>query len=532
MSLSVPLFGVFLFLLVLFSAAYNNSASPHHNHDASNHNYMIQNILRNENKLKEIPKDIGEEFYYSYQHYWYPLGFHYNAVFICLLTNDRQCILPPWKISWVFASLSVVVIYLLAKIYTKNEKVAFYSSLVLASFYPFPFMPFGWGGWTQATGLTILGLALFLLRSFLNQPTRLQLIALALTSISLFYTHTTDFLSYLILALSLNIDFFFRKDFKEFFKSRVRPVLVYLGIVALFIFPGYLAGWQSPRFESPSDLVFFAPGALNFLTYHFFDYNHNTLLFFIFSLGIFLLLFSPTTIRKAYEPLVFAFFVVCILAAGLRYSYLFNHQIFGSFFPWGQPERIIYLSYLVIPIIAGFSYSQIIAILKKYQFALPIFALIVLVLYARVITYTFNYLRRLNISYASLTANDLQAFKYINKHLSEFKSGYFFIDPLNSGGAWLDELTEAKSYFPLITNTISENGWRFLKVFANTKGHPTNPTKVCQILRHYDIRFVFVGDRFLPGAEQFIPKKLDQYKCLEMKKRFQGATIYKVKSLN
>jgi len=521
--------GIALIVLALLLFAFGSSQAPHHNHDASNHVLMIQDLLRNETKFAEIPLAIRQSFYLGFAFDWYPKGFHYNAAIICQLISDKACYLTPWRLAWLYASLAVFVIYLLAKVYTQSESVALFSALILTTFYLFPYMPFGWGGWAQIQGLTMLGFSLFLLRHFLTGNSIWALWALTLSSISLFYTHTTDFLSFAILGIFLNLDLIAKREFWLGIKRNYWKLLFYILVTGAFILPGYLKGASVPRFETAPDLPFNFSAAISFLSYHLFNYTGNTALYFAFVLGLLFLLAINRELQKHYLPFVLTFLFLSILVTGLRYFSLFNTQLFGGFYPWGQPERILYLHYLTVPIIAGFFYSEVFKRLKQFPAIVVLFTIILISLYGKIYSTTINQMQRLNTTYSTLTQSDLNAFQHINKHQKKYQAGYFFIDPYNSSGAWLDELTEAKSYFAFVSSIlVTKTGNQFLNVFIRNYQKEITRARLCKTLKSYQIKFIFLGAKHIPNLQTYIPEALQDYSCLKLDEEFGLTRIYEV----
>lgn len=96
---------VFFFQAGVFFYAFGDSLSPHHNHDASDHVYVIQKII-------DSGSNDPKETMITYQPSWYPLGFHSVASFLCLLSGNSNCVMLPWYLIFVVTGFSTIAIFL------------------------------------------------------------------------------------------------------------------------------------------------------------------------------------------------------------------------------------------------------------------------------------------------------------------------------------------------------------------------------------------------------------------------------------
>ena len=522
----ITLYSIFFLQIFIFFISFKDSTFPHHAHDASNHIFMIKRI-RELNSLDTKVLNINPvepEFLIKINKEikpWYPLGFHTGAGFLCELFNKKNCVRLPWYLVWIYASCSTYLMYFFTKEFFKNKLIGLVSSFFLTIFYLFPYMPFGWGGFTQISGLVLLLTALIFYKRFFKSLSIYAGITAALISVSVFYVHTTDFLTLFLTTVILNlIDIFF--ILKNNFKKGSFLLFFLILIIGILILPGYLIGHTSSavKLEYPPDFKF-GINDLNFLfKYHLIDVNNNLITFVFFIIGLIVLIDK----RKIKEnlPLIIGFIFFSLLVVFLRYWNFFQ-KITSYFYPWGQFERIMYTIFIFyLPI---FSFGLWFFLGRINFFKRFFLFLILIAFYLNSLFLTINHISYLNKVFNPVTKDDIKMFDYINKNKKIFENKIFFNNPFNDAGVWLYELTGVKTFFPTATSVIlSEKGRQFLYTFYNK-----NPDEICQTLKENKVDYILKGSKNIPETDTFFDdNKLKRMKCLKINKRFGEAYLFEL----
>lgn len=537
---------IFSFQFFVFYLSFNNATFPHHVHDASNHVFFIKRIQQTKTLKPSLIFDIPEinqsQFYLQpakKTEPWYPFGFHTGVLFICQLIR-QECIKIPWIIAWFYASSVGIAIFFLTREFFKKE-IAILSSIFTTIFYLFPYMPFGWGGWAQVAGqILIIFSLIFIIRYFRNFNRDNGFLAV-ISSVSLFYIHTTDFLTLLViffLFITSEIFSFKYKKIKDLIKRRFKKILITIFISSVAILPGFITGYKTKIstplsfFEENYYLIekplfgridFLLNTIKNFYLYHLVWINKNEVSFLFFLIGFLLLIINKDLQKKG------RFFIILVLFLSLFVFLLrFSPSVFNRlsfFFPWNQFERIMYSFSLFYPTISAIGLYSFWQKIKSISFKM-IFIFIFSFFYFRTLFYTDYYINLLNKILNPVTKNDILMFEYI-KSSPVFKKKLFFTDSLNSAGAWLNKISPVNVFFPMTsTDFISKDGWYFLSIFSDEK---INPKKTCQRLINKKTDYIFISERVIVDKKSiFDLNKVNRLDCLKLIKKYGKSLLYQV----
>ncbi|MCS7093312.1 MAG: hypothetical protein NZL96_02705 [Patescibacteria group bacterium] len=529
------IFVIFFFQLYLFYSSFRTALFPHHAHDASNHAFFVKRIRETKKAdtsslLIEVPvKEFfigGDETKKDVEKKendekkikpWYPLGLHTGAALICDLLKKENCLRTPWYLAWVFASSSVVGVYFVGKLFF-GDKVGLIASMITTTFYLFPYMPFGWGGFGMVAGLFLTSFGFFAWSAFLRQGKFGDLILATLITVAIFYVHTTEILTLFLLVLIGNF-----KPIVETLKTKQSVYLVLSCFVILgSIFPAYVVGHQvqseGVKIVSPADFHFNLEDLNFLLKYHLLDVNNNFFFIWLFFGGL-IFFFEK---KKILHPiLVLAIFFLMFVVFSRYWAWF--QKLIAFFYPWGNFERIFYTTFLMFPLVASLGFFWFQQRLKN--FGRIIFFFLLLVLYLNTLFFTTKFISHLNQVLNPVTADDIRIFDYINKNKSKFKRAIFYNNPFNDAGAWLYETTGVITFFPTASSSgLSQEGKKFLYLFYEKK-----PEEICHKLKERKVDFLFVGSKTIPETDRFFDDgKIIQMKCLKIHKQDGKAKIYEV----
>jgi hypothetical protein len=506
---SVFLVFIFLFQFLVFSLSFRNSLFPHHAHDASNHAFMVKRILDTKRVNTEILKiDVPyEEFFKNIGEGtpYYPLGFHTGAAFLCDFFHKDHCLRMPWYLSWIYASTVPVLIYFWASLFF-GYRVAIISTFFVTIFYLFPYMPFGWGGFAQISGLMLLLFSLIFWTKFFKTKKTINLILALIGSCATFYTHTTDFLTLGLTVLITNLPALLSIVIKLDL-AMIKKLLIALVALFVLIYPAFNLGHQASqvKLEYPPDFPFNL-NDFNFLyKYHLIDVNNNILTFAFFFIGFFAMFRQE---KSNFYPFFNGFVFFFLLVVFLRYWSLFQ-KLTAYFYPWGMFERIMYTLFIFYPVIAGVGAEWFFKNLNRIGKIILIF--VSLILFLNSLYLTGKFIKYLNNQLNPVTVDDIVAFNYINSNKDKFKNKIFYNNPFNDAGAWLYEATGVKTYFPTASSAgLTNQGKKFLYIF-----YEKNPEEICLALKKYKTDYLFIGSKIIDGTDRFfLDEKIDNMKCI------------------
>jgi len=540
------LFFLFLFQFFIFYFSFYQATFPHHVHDASNHIFFIKRIQEKKTLKPSVVFDIPEikhsEFYYQPKRKiepWYPFGFHTGASFICQILHN-ECVKIPWMLAWFYASTIGVMTFFLTNEFFKKE-IAILSSIFTTIFYLFPYMPFGWGGWAQVAGQVMIFFSLiFIIRYFKKFDFYNGFLAI-ISSVSLFYTHTTDFLTFLmVVTIFILLKLIFNSN-KKIVMRKIKGIfkiflfiIIFLMPVLIAVLPGFIINYFKISFPSIDhyllekrlliNLNYLPINIKNFYLFHLVWINKNEIGFLFFLIGFLFLIINKNYNKNGrfFIGLMLFFLPFTFL---LRFSPLVG-SLLSFFYPWNQFERIMYSFSLFYPTISAVGLYLLWKKIKSISFKI-IFLFLFLFFYFRTILYTSYYISYLNDGLNPVTNNDLQMFKYLKSH-NIFNNKLFFTDPFNTAGAWLNKISPVRVFFPMVsTDYINSNGWFFLSLFSNKN---IDEKKICQEMINKKVDYVFIGERNIIGkGSLFDMKKVNRVNCIKLIKSYGESRLYQVK---
>lgn len=507
---------IFVFQLIIFAYAFRGMLAPHHNHDASDHVYIIQKIIKDRSN---DPKTTN----FTYQPSWYPLGFHSFVAGVCLAANNPKCVKLPWYLVTVFASFQTITVFLFAWKYFKNISIAVASSFVSVFFFLFPYAPFGWGGWSQLCGQVLIYFNIFLVRYYLmkEKPFFKDMLLLVLFITTLFYIHPTDFVTFVLLATIINFDLFLSRRIwqKKWFLYNILLVIICI----LCFLPGFEGGKKVllidyGRFSIDS---FAVKKAIIFIYEYLVRGNRGLLIFFMFILGC--LNYIVCFIKKIpYVITLYVSFVfILILAVLLQYNVYFYKLVY-PFYPWGTPERILYSVSLSVSVISGVGLVYFIGKFKNNIEKYCIVAILLIIGFGY-IKKNIDILKEQNLLYSSVTESDIQMFDWIkNNNLS----GKLLTNPSNDSGAWINKFIDVDVYFPTsFTSDMTKDELQTLTLFVSD----LSEEEIYKRLIEKNIKYVYKGSKLISGGKDYLNLQyLLTNKYLSLEKKIGETYLFRV----
>lgn len=494
---------------VLLYSRLNDFYAPSHNHDASNHYYFTQSIIKSGYaSASEALKELSLKLYDGNNKHWYPLGFHTSQAVFCELTGETPCIRSPWFITILLVSTWLITVYYFVLAFFKDSNLAFFSGLLSITFFLFPYTNIAWGQWGILSGQFLsLWCLIFAVMKKNRRNNLLVNLCLAIGLVALFYIHPTSFLSTLMLLFLFILIMPIKRQV-------LISALITLLIVGILSIPGFVESRADAVGGTENPIVTeFSLGKLADLWVNL-NIRMNNNLFIVLFLGTGGLVALRNIKNYRYRLVIIVYLIMFTMAALLAFSKSFS-SLFAPIFPWGQPERIISSVTFLLAVLAGIGMKQVYEMMRSnIQKAIALTGLSAFVLFTfftnvRVIA-TFN------DTFNTLTKEDMLMFAYISENVP--KEAIIYQNPRDDSGIWLNKFTDNTVVFPI--SVVPVNDKLKEKIYL-LMSFPAGSVEKKMKLEEYGIEYIYRSEGLIPGGVDYIPLKslnedyIQQVKCIE-----------------
>lgn len=456
---------------------------------------------------------------------FYPHGMH---VFISLVHQATQ--LPIEQILITSTIMIVCLIpfslYYLAKVITKNKKIALYTALMTPLFSLFPIRPYLWGAFPFLWGLVFLWQYVGFFIETLQKTTISRIVMAVLLGFGLFFIHSPEFITasifigcYLLLNLAL-----LKKVFVWIFLFLQSGAMVFVYEILATrqisnILTTPVAEWQTSFYDRV--IQFFSYGV------NYFIFLGNIFILIICALGLTLFVKER---KKERSSILFYFLAMLLIYVDIIFFQKLRF-FYALFYPWGDSFR--FMEFVIFPtcFLAGLGFLNLERWIKGRQDigkTVALYLMTVLGILPLIVGAIFF---REGITNSTPNGNFRGSIKWIEENLIPgtmiLNNPYYYqmedqYRPADYAG-WIDVLTENRVTFPYL-NLLDVHSEIYQERFYILSHLPelnaNNETR--DLLEKHNIKYVFWQADFQRGREESYLKIEDLLKNENLRLVYQS----------